>query len=271
MRRLGLFALVFAVTTGSATHAVTLQPHIGVYDLSLLAARSDGGVREVSGRLAIEITDSCDGFAQTQRMLLRMVNTDGREVVSDSNHVTWESRDGKVIRFDMKSTVDGKIDEEYVGRAEMGAEGQTGRLTFAKPDTPDITLIPGTVFPTQHFIDLIDAGRTGVGIVNRRVYDGSGPSGIYDTVAFLGVARDPSRDGEAGARLAAEKAWRARVAYFAVGPSRNNEKTDPGGLPEYEVGFRLHENGVATDIVLDYGTFSVRGSLRRLEYLPKNC
>ena len=29
------------------------------------------------------VTDSCDGYAQTQRMLLRIVNTQGDEITSD--------------------------------------------------------------------------------------------------------------------------------------------------------------------------------------------
>jgi hypothetical protein len=270
MRRHGFLFAVMVTLTAEAVGAVTLQPHLGVYDLSLTSARSDGGVREVQGRLAIEIVDSCDGFAQTQRMLLKMVSSDGREVLSDSNHITWESRDGRAIRFDMKNTIDGKVDEEFVGHGEMKGSGG-GRVSFSKPVLADLELAPGTVFPTQHFIDLITAGLAGKGTLNRRVYDGSGPKGVYDTVALLAPATGPSRDAAPAEKLAGEKSWRARIAYFAVGGTRSNDKLDPGGLPEYEVGFRLHENGVATDIVLDYGNFVLRGTLRRLDYLPKNC
>ena len=208
------------------------------------------------------VTDSCDGYAQTQRMLLRIVNTQGDEITSDSNHTTWELRDGTTIRFNSKNEINGEVSEIFAGRAQLEGRGLAGAITFAKPDDLDVPLLAGTIFPTEHFFDLIEAGLAGEATLNRRVYDGSGPRGIYETVARLtpGASRGVAEKHDLLHDVAS---WRVRLAYFAP--------DDRAGVPEYEVGFRLFENGVATELFLDYRDFTLSGTLARLDYLPGDC
>ena len=161
-----------------ASAAPKLQPHLGVYELRLIESRDDVGIEAVRGRLVIEITDSCDGYAQTQRMLLRILNTRGDEIISDSNQTTWESRDGMIIRFNSKNEINGTVSEIFSGRAQLEGKGLAGVIKFVKPDDPDLPLAAGTIFPTEHFFDLIDAGQAGDSVLRRRLYDGSGPRGI---------------------------------------------------------------------------------------------
>ncbi len=266
MRALGL-ALIVGLTgllppAVAVAAAPKLQPHLGVYELRLIEARGDVGVEAVRGRLVIEITDSCDGYTQTQRMLLRIVNAQGNEITSDSNHTTWESRDGTTIRFNSKNEINGEVSDVFAGRAQLEGKGLSGVITFAKPDDPDLPLAAGTIFPTEHFFELIDAGLAGEAVLNRTLYDGSGPHGIYDTVARL----TPGAGGAEMERhdlLRDVDSWRVRLAYFTP--------DDRAGVPEYEVGFRLFENGVATELFLDYGDFTLGGTLARLDYLPSDC
>ena len=255
--------VLFLSPVGAVVAApATLQPHLGVYDLTLSAAREGSGIVSVSGRLVIEITDSCDGYAQTQRMLLRMLDTRGEEILSDSNYTTWESHDGQTIRFNTKNAINGEVSESFSGRAELTGKGRTGQIIFNDPDMPDIELEAGTVFPTEHFFEIINAAISGKKSVSRRIYDGSGPDGVYDTVAVM------SRDGttaevEGNELLADVSSWRVRLAYFTP--------NDQAGVPDYEIGFRLYQNGVASDLLLDYGDFSMTAKLSRLDYLPNPC
>ena len=53
------------------------------------------------------------------------------------------------------------------------------------------------------------------------------------------------------------------LAYFTPG--------DQDGIPEYEVRLRLYQNGVASDLVLDYGDFAMRARLSRLDFLSTDC
>ena len=265
MRILSLLALWSALLWASAASAApaTLQPHLGVYELSLSSTREGSGIVSAAGRLVIEITDSCDGYAQTQRMLLRLFDTSGQEIVSDSNYTTWESHDGRVIRFSARSALNGEVNEKFSGRAELTGKGTKGVVTFNDPGMPDLELQEGTIFPTEHFFQIIDAALAGEKVLNRRVYDGSGPDGIYDTVAIVasGGPADPEDIGDD--LLADLLSWRVRLAYFMPG--------DQAGVPEYEIGLRLYQNGVASDLVLDYGNFVMRAELSRLDFLSTDC
>lgn len=49
------------------------------------------------------------------------------------------------------------------------------------------------------------------------------------------------------------------ISYF---PDGKAEET-----PDYQVTFDMYENGVATGLVLDYGAFSLSGTLSSLEML----
>ena len=53
--------------------------------------------------------------------------------------------------------------------------------------------------------------------------------------------------------------WPVSIGYF-------EEQT--GDLtPSYQIDFRLYDNGVSRELLIDYGNFSVQGTLTALEYL----
>jgi hypothetical protein len=53
--------------------------------------------------------------------------------------------------------------------------------------------------------------------------------------------------------------WPVSIGYFE----------EQGGdlTPSYQIDFRLYDNGVSRELLIDYGTFSVHGTLTALEYL----
>jgi hypothetical protein len=51
------------------------------------------------------------------------------------------------------------------------------------------------------------------------------------------------------------------MAFFPVGGKEAN--------PDYEVGLRYLANGVARNILQNFGNFSIKGTLERIEPLPK--
>lgn len=265
MKALVAWVLLAVLPAGVAWAApIKLQGHLGVYELSLMQTREGTGVTAVAGRLALEVKNSCDSIAQNQRMILRLENTDGRMVVSDANHNTVESLDGLAIRFSTRNLLDGKVTEEFAGRGTLGGPNKAGKVSFTTGDAEEMELAPGTVFPTQHFLLLIAAGQSGETLVNRRIYDGSGPDGLYDTVAVISKAKDSVEAADQVKPLAGRDAWNVRIAYFAIDEAGS-------GVPEYEIEFNLYDNGIATDLVLDYGTFVLKGKLSQLKLLPAAC
>ncbi len=52
-----------------------------------------------------------------------------------------------------------------------------------------------------------------------------------------------------------------QMAFFS--PDANES------MPDYEVSLRYYQNGVADEVIQSFGNFSLKGSLQKLEPLPK--
>ena len=252
-------ALIACAATGQAS-AVELQPHRAFYDLRLESAKPASGITALSGRLALEWADACEGYTLTQRMGFRVVKTGAGEMASDLYIATWESRDGTVLRYNIRNTVNGKVVEEFSGRARLEAPGKGGVATFTKPRPMTVELPPGTVFPSEHTRLLVEHALAGERRVARTVFEGMDGDSLRQAFAFLGTARAPETEGQRHELLRGLTSWPVRIAFFPVGGG--------GDVPDYEIGLRLFANGVGDEVRLDYGEFTVGGRLTRLEALP---
>jgi len=256
-------AVIGAVSLiGPATEAagpLPLASHRAVYEMSLGKSTSGSSVVAVTGTMVVEFQDVCDGFTLNQRVRTDMEDTDGDVSTSDFTIASWESKDGKRFRFTLKHELSGEPTEEYVGNAELrGSVG--GFATMTKPEATQLALPGGTVFPTEHLRQLVKAAIDGRQYIPVRVFDGSGEDGLFETGAHLGKRLADETEGAARS-LKGVASWPVRIAYFNL-----IEKQE---TPRYEVAFRMYENGVSGDLVLDYGEFGMKGRLVKLELLPK--
>src|SRR5258707_3391937 len=99
---------------------------------------------------------------------------------------SWESKDGLVYRFDTRNVVNGELQEEFSGKAELDGPGQGGHANFRKPNGESVELPPGTVFPTEHTKALLVRAAAGDSVVTRMLFDGSGTDGLFEATAFVG-------------------------------------------------------------------------------------
>jgi hypothetical protein len=107
-----------------ADEAITVLPHRAAYDLRL----APGGARDfadVSGELAFEWADSCDGWSVTQRSRMTFEYRTGTVLELGWSLTSWESKDGKSYRFQLRNYENGEVVEEYRGEATL-AEGGAG-------------------------------------------------------------------------------------------------------------------------------------------------
>jgi hypothetical protein len=126
------------------------------------------------------------------------------------------------------------------------------------------------LFPTQHSLEILAAAQEGRRLVQAKTLDGSEQGErLYATTAFIGKRRPPGNvkkaTGDTAAKLAGLASWPVTISYFDDGAP--DEST-----PVYEMSFQLYANGVSRDVVIDYGQFAIRGSLKSLEYFtPAGC
>lgn len=240
--------------------AADLLPHRAAYHLTLGDIDSSSPVIQAQGRLDFEWSDACDGWVVQQRFRVRMAYEDGLLADFGWTLSSWESKDGKRYRFFIRRFSGGNEIERVRGEATLGADG-TGRATFSEPEVREIALPAGTLFPTQHTIDVLAGAGAAESPLWRLVFDGSGDEGLFGVSAAL------SRSLPAGARtqiasplIAQVPSWRFNLAFFGIDES-NAE-------PEQEQGLRLFANGVVDEMRLNYGDFILNGDLNRVEALP---
>jgi hypothetical protein len=260
----GLLWLPQSASAGVAEVAANFAPHRAVYTLDLDRERSESTETSgATGRLDFEWADVCDGWAIKQRTRVFLERTDGATVDFGFTLDSWEAKDGLGYRFFIKRFSSGDLAEEVRGEASLESLGGPGRVSFTLPSAREVKLPPGTNFPTWHSFEVIDAASKGRLPLWRAVFDGSGEEdGLSGVSAVLARALRPQREGLLDSPLIqAKPSWRLLLGYFSM--------NDNEALPEHEQSVRLFPNGVAEDLLFDYGDFALRARLVRLEALPE--
>jgi hypothetical protein len=244
--------------------------HRAAYRLSLDRARDNSDVARAEGAMLYEVVDACDGWATRQRFQLRLTDRDGQDVETTSDYSTYETKDGRSIRFSLTQTSQGAVSQRIAGEATITAEG--GTVTYTEPEAKQETLPRGTLLPMLHTIRSLAAARAGSRMLVVPLFDGTSPDGAQDTTTVISAWQQPQGGTQAAGRfpaLAQLGSARMRVAFF----DRNPAGAGGGGAsaPDYEVGLRYFENGVADELKMEFGEFSVDGRLQELALLPDPC
>jgi len=247
-------------------HAAELAPYRAIYSFSLVSTKPASGVVGASGGMFDEIGDACDGRTEEERSHLRL-DYDGEDSVTiTTTLVNWESRDGLQFRFNQRRLKDGVLDQELKGEAHLDGPGKGGIAEFTKPEEARLTLPPGALFPMAHTRFLVDRARAGEQFVAAKVFDG----GDVETAAPITAAIGPRLARTAAAHdkgkgladpLLERPSWRMRLAYFLPDPADEE--------PDYEETILLLDNGVVSDMLLDYGDYVIHAKLDDIERLPK--
>ena len=255
--------VLLASTAFVRAETVLLVPHRAAYELTLLNTRGKS-VSSASGRIALEFTgNACEGYATTFRQVTQISDEDGKGQTSDMRLTTFEAGDGKALRFNgEKRTNDGRP-ELTIGNAERASDGGLS-IDVKQPKPAKIDVDGVAVFPTEHIIKLINAAKKGDRVLEIKLYDGSdGGEKIYDTTAIIGSPVPATgravEDASEKAGLKPMVRWPIAISYFEPG---TGERT-----PVYVLSFDLFENGVSGALKLDFGEFSLKGELKRLELL----
>lgn len=241
-----------------ASAAQALISHRGLYAMNLTDAAPASGVVDAKGEMFFEWSEQCDGWIVNQHVALRLSMNEDESMAIDLLFSAWESRDGKSLRFAMKHSSDGAIVEVLEGTAELGDDG--GKAIFTKPPGLELSLPPRTMFPTGYWLKLLKRLDSGKGGLDAPVFDGSTSDGAYQVTTFLGRAESRVRPGGDADNPITETVWPVHMAYFSLEPG--------DGEPLFEIGEAINAGGVAHVFDLDYGWFSVRADLQRLEILP---
>lgn len=265
---LSAFAASSVFVAVSAAAAPLLAPHRAVYDLALDKASDRSGITGLSGRMVYEFNGSpCEGYTTTFRFVTR-IDTGESSRLTDQQTTTFEDAEGKTFSFVTKSFVDQNLDKEVKGTATREATGLT--VDIEKPEEEIFDLGP-TQFPTQHMVELLGKAEKGESFYETNLFDGSEDADKVMTTTVVigkpGHAEKGDPELPVLSDLGKESYWPVDIAYF--------DEAQEGGeeLPEYRISFKMHENGLTRDLMMDYGDFSMKGKLVNLSLFdkPKPC
>lgn len=243
---------------------IRLANHRAVYDLSLAKSGGTRAVESVQGRIVIDFGgDACKGYTIQTRQVTVLASGESGDRTSDLRNTTYETGDGKALRFKTGSVLNGTPSPPVDGTAEAAADALKVKLKDPKRDQFKVDGL--VLFPSHHMLRLIEAARAGETTVAVKVFDGSDDGRkVFDTLAVIGRAsatpaaatsdRDkPLREGE----MATMRRWPVTLTYFTQG---EGERT-----PIYTLTFDLYENGVSGGLHLDYGDFAIDGTVTRFD------
>jgi len=270
----GAAGTVFLVAAAIAPLATTAQaaglgmpfaPHRAVYEMQLDETDAAKNIAGVEGRMVFDISGSpCTGYTLENRMVTRIVDAEGVEVVSDIRSSTWEAGAGDRFRFTSTQYLNNQLTENLKGRAKREAPGGAITVTLVAPRDAELRIDEEAQFPTQFSLRILDAARAGKRVIQTNVYDGSETGDkLFATTTFIGEGIPPGAEGNAGLpagdRLTELKSWPVSISYFEAGATDDS-------VPSYQLSFRLYENGVSRKLRIDYGTFALTGELSSLKF-----
>jgi len=261
-----LIGVLGAPRLAPATDAgeLELASHRAIYDLKLAETRGRRQLTGVQGRIVYDFSGSlCEGYALQFRQVTELDNGEGNVVVSDLRSATWEEGAAKNYRFNYQNYLSERLVDTVDGRAVRGP--QEVAVSLVQPSTKHFDMDSAVVFPTEHIRRIVLAARAGKTVLELPVYDGSETGEkLYNTLTVIGQPIAPGAhkpdDAAAGqSALDGLQRWPVTISYF--------DRSKQGGeqTPVYSIRFELYENGVSRALVLDYGDFSINGTMTTLD------
>ncbi len=251
--------LLPACALASAADEMTSQD--AIYDLSLAKVRTHD-VTGATGQMRFSVADGCTGWGTTQHMTLLIRNADGSLTKTVTDYVTWETKDGSQLTFNLREKDnDGRPVIDDAGTAIRAKDG-SGTITYSTPANRVMTMPPGTLFPMAHTEAILDAGMQGKKFIAVPLFDGTTDDGAQATfVVILGrhdpAAKTPFRG------LAKLASTDVDIAFYERKHSDQN--------PDFRSQMLYYDDGVANNILMDFGDFVMRGSLEHLDIPESNC
>jgi hypothetical protein len=261
--RLTISALLAALAAQAASaNAQEIAPHRAAYTVvALERGKPSGGA---PGTYAYELRQTCEGYVINQRLRLE-VSGPRAAVANEQQSQMTESRDGKRLRFEHRTSVNGRQSTVFKGEAMLGDDG-TGEARFTEPAGQTVALPARTMFPVAISRETIRQAK-------------AGESG-FDALFFFGDKVRPPQlvnilIGKVPKRLADVKVpdgadslvdGRGRIFYRAGFFDAHSKGQ---GEPAFEMSSVTLDNGIELYGTHEEGEGGIEYRITRLEALPK--
>jgi hypothetical protein len=243
--------------------AQDLQPHRAAYDVALLDHGKPSA--DSPGTYAFELKLTCDSYIINQRLSLEVDGSRGPVVTETLSQMT-ESRDGRKLHFEHRSSANGRQTSLVRGDATLEADG-SGEARFSEPEGQSVALPAGTMFP--------------IALTRLTIKHAAAGDASFDSLFFYGEKPQPPQAanvliGKVPKRLADLQIppggtslveGRARIYYrggfFDADPKKEGEPAT------FEMSSLTLDNGIELYGTHEEGEGGIEYRISRLEALPK--
>lgn len=249
-------ALPLILVAAIRAQAAPLAAHSASYTLTLKPS-SDQSVIAASGTMTYDVLDACTSWSTAQHLVIDLTNKDGQDIKMVSDYATMEAKDGRRLEFHTRMVTDTAVTQKLDGTATLDRTGR-GTADYVNPERRQIALPAGTLLPMAHTAALIDAAEAGKRFLAVPLFDGTDAGGAQDTFVTLEGWKPPAPQTWPG--LSSLSAGRVHVAFF--------DRDASSETPTYEIGMKYFANGVADGLTMNFGDFSMLGSLTKFALRP---
>ena len=245
-----------------------LTPHKALYDIKLVATHSGSQILNISGQMFYQWEQTCDAWISNHRFNMLYEYADSAPMRIASDFSTYEPFDGQTFNYTSQRKRDGELFEELRGQATLTPEGD-GKAIYTLPPELNFDLPKGALFPMSHSAGVAQAVKENKKIYKAIIFDGSDEAGPVEVNAFIGklvtepLLKAANGDAAIDRKLLNSPARKIRLAFFPL--------STPDSTSDYEMSMDLHDNGVISDMTIEYDDFTVSQKLIALEAMPDKC
>ena len=258
-----LALLLFLGTVSSASaFGAELAPHRAAYSLSLAAAKVGSNISGATGVMEVEFVVACEGYYSRQALQLTLLSAGGPASTTQFAAILFERTDAAELTFETNQFAGAQLSEAFAGRA-IHAAGKPGTIRYERPTGLNLNMPANTLFPVEGTVKLLDAAAAGDAFLAGNLFDGGGPDALSAVSAIIAgaIAADRDLPAAGAAALAGRRSWRGQIAHYPIAAA--------AATPAFEEGYRLYAGGIIDELDLNYGTFRLKGTLTKLELVPR--
>lgn len=257
----GFCAAFLALPPAARAAGPVLAPHKAIYDIKMVSRHSGTQILNISGKMMFEGKMTCDAWTTDHHFKLLYEYADTSPMQISSDFTTYETMDSRDFSFTSRRERNGEMFEEIRGHAVLDETGK-GQAVYSLPEGLTFDLAAGSLFPTAHTESLLKQVALGKKFFSATVFDGSDQDGPMEINTFIGkpvpdINAVVPPDKAIDKTLLASPAHAVRMAFFPL------NKPEAGA--DYEMDAVLHDNGIISDMLVEYGDFSVTQKLVALE------
>ena len=245
--------IIFICLSRDVTAATSLVSHKANYTLTMGEKNKNALVQNVRGKISFELRYECDGWSLTEDYLFQFLYESGEEITILSHSDSWEDSEGQLYSFDVREQNSYEPESIYTGFANLPSESEVGDASYVGTYDDNLKLSDDILFPVTYTRAIIDAAEKGRKFMSKQLFVNSTPKDALKTAsAAIGNKKPYNSDIQIDG-VTTSHYWPINIAYF---------KTDATQVtPEYQIQMDLHDNGVVTYFLINYGDFAISATI----------